>query len=169
MKKDVIDEKEVIDSLVGEAPEKNAGGANFNSFGSTGNVTQVGCGCFDIRKMLINLCIYTIALMVTGWLFQGFYIANVGAAVRAAILMSFLNVVVKPFLIFFTLPLTILTMGLFYFMINGIILMIASGFMGSDFQISTLFTAIFASFFISFLQSFMKNFYNKNGRGNTHF
>ena len=154
MGKDVIDEQEFIDSMVGNKPDSSqrATGTNQESL----HVKQVGCGCFDTRKILVNLLIYTAVLMVTSGLFPGFYIANVFAAFQAAVIMSLLNIFVKPLLILFTIPLTVVTMGLFYFVINGIILLMTAGWMGPLFEIRSMWTAIFAAMFISFLQSALK-------------
>jgi len=159
--KDYYDEDEVIDSLVNDkTPNKNENFSNDRWQGFSGNrnvnVHQVGCGCFDIRKFLINFLIYTIVLMVTAGLFPGFYIANFSAALRAAFTLSLLNTFVKPLLVFATFPLTIATLGMFYLVVNGIIIWITAGIMGDSFVISSFFTAFIAAIFISTLQHFIK-------------
>ena len=120
-------------------------------------------GCFDIRSMLINLLVYTVVLLVTSGIFPGFYVASVMAAVRAAMLMSILNVVLKPILVLVTLPLTIITFGLFYVCVNGIILWLTAWFMGSQLVITSFLTAIFASIFISLLRMGINRYILKNG------
>jgi putative membrane protein len=67
------------------------------------------------------------------------------------LLISVLNVLVKPFLILLTLPVTVVTLGLFLFVINAITLMIAQGIMGDSFNIDGFGTAILASIVISLL------------------
>jgi putative membrane protein len=159
--KDFYDEDEIIDSLVNEQTPNRAEDFRENQslYGngrSNIHVQQVGCGCFDARKFFTNLFIYSLVLMVTSGLFTGFYIANIPAAIRASFTLTLLNTFVKPFIIFFTLPLTIVTMGLFYLIINGMIIMMTAGMMGEDFVISNFFTAVIAAIFISILQHFIK-------------
>ena len=159
--KNFYDEDEVIDSLVNDkAPNKTESIRDNSWRGFHGNrnvsVHQVGCGCFDLRKFSINFLIYTLVLMVTAGLFPGFYVADIAAAIRAALLLTLLNTFVKPLIVFATFPLTIATLGMFYLVVNGIIIWITAGIMGDSFVISSFFTAFFAAIFISTLQHFIK-------------
>jgi len=61
---------------------------------------------------------------------------------------------VKPLLILFTLPLTVLTMGLFLLVINALVLMLVSSLV-SGFTISSFWTAFFASIFIALFSLFV--------------
>jgi len=160
--KDFYDEDEIIDSIVNETPNmteefrRNQNQQYHTGQGPQIHFQQVGCGCFDSRKFLTNFGIYIVVLMVTAGLFPGFYLSGVFGAIRAAFTLTLLNTFVKPLIIFFTFPITIVTLGLFYFAINGIILMMTAGLMGSAFVISNFFTAIIAALFISILQHFIK-------------
>lgn len=137
----VVDEQEFLANLVDDKP-------NTRSIQYTSRV-----GCFNFRSVLINVLVYAVVLMVTSGLFpRGFYIRGVLGAVETAFVMAALNVVLKPLLIILTLPLTLVTFGLFYIVINGIILWVASLWMGDVFVISSFFTAVVASVFISLLR-----------------
>ncbi|MGE4133646.1 MAG: phage holin family protein [Bdellovibrionales bacterium] len=81
------------------------------------------------------------ALMVTAALVPGFRIKGFGAALIASLLIGLANFFLKPLLIFLTLPLTILTLGLFLFVVDAIILRICAGVMKS-FEITNWFSAI---------------------------
>ena len=158
--KDFYDEDEIIDSIVDETNQTEAfkrqqKNRHFQPPPRM-HVQQVGCGCFDSRKFMINFGIYSLVLMATAGLFPGFYIDGVFAAIRAAFTLTLLNTFVKPFIVFVTFPITLLTVGLFYFAINGMILMMTAGLMGGAFVISNFFTAVFAALFISILQHFIK-------------
>lgn len=162
--KDSYNEEEIIDSIVNEKTpnmtEEFTQNQRQNStqFGNI-HVQQLGCngcGCFDLRKMFTNFLIYTVVLMVTSGIFPGFQIIDVGAAMRAGLILTLLNTFVKPLIVIFTFPLTIATLGLFYFVINAIIVLMTAGMMGYDFVISNFFTAFFAAIFISLLQHFIK-------------
>ena len=161
--KNFYDEDEVIDSIVNEkAPnmteefERQQQQRQNNPFGSNVHVRQVGCGCFDGRKFITNFFIYTIVLMVTSGIFPGFALSGMMAAVQAGFILTLLNTFVKPILIFFTFPLTLMTLGLFYFVVNAIIILMTAGLMGYNFIISNFFVAFFAALFISFLQHLIK-------------
>jgi len=163
--KDFYDEDEIIDSIVNEktpnmTEEFQRQQQQGNPFGTYGTNVRVmgcgGCGCFDVRKLLTNFLIYTIVLMVTAAIFPGFYLGSIEAAVRAGAILTLLNTFVKPILVFFTFPLTLITLGLFYLVINAIIILMTAGFMRDDFVISNFFVAFFAALFISLLQHLIK-------------
>ena len=161
--KDFYDEDEIIDSIVNDrtpnmTEDFQRKQRQYQQGRPNIHVQQVGCGCFDMRKFFTNLLIYSLVLMVTAGLFPGFYVANISAAIGAAFTLTVLNTFVKPLIIFFTFPLTILTLGLFYLVINGIIIMMTAGIMGDSFVISNFFTAFIAAIFISLLQHLIKRY-----------
>ena len=71
-----------------------------------------------IAKVLINGA----ALMFTANLIDSIYIDGMGAAVIAAIIVGIVNAVIRPLLLILTLPLNVFTLGLFTFVINGLVL-----------------------------------------------
>lgn len=160
-RKDFYDEDEIIDSIVNDrAPNMTEEFQRNQRQNQNGRpnvyVQQVGCGCFDLRKFFTNFLIYSVVLMVTAGLFPGFYIADIPAAIRASFTLTLLNTFVKPLIVFFTFPITIITLGLFYLIINGIIIWMTANMMGGYFVISSPFTAFFAAIFISLLQHYIK-------------
>jgi|GEM_PF-294353 len=158
--KNFYDEDEVIDSIVDEKPNMTDEFVRNQQYRQQSQpnfqVHQVGCGCFDGRKFMINFLIYIATLMTTAAFFPGFEIISVPAAIRAAFILTLLNTFLKPILIFFTFPLMVLTLGLAYLFINGMILSMTASMMGESFIISNFFTATFAAAFISILQFFIK-------------
>jgi putative membrane protein len=79
------------------------------------------------------------------------------AALVAAFLLNILNWTVKPILTVLTLPITILTLGLFLFVISAVTLMLTSILMGSAFEISGFGTALLAAIIIALFQTFLIN------------
>ena len=77
-----------------------------------------------MKKFLIKLCVNTASLMIVAWLIPGISI-KFWPAVYAALVLIFLNMSLRPLLLFFTWPLTFLTLGLFTIFINGLIFFIA--------------------------------------------
>lgn len=109
-------------------------------------------------NFVISLVCYAFVLILVSLLFKSFYINNkyFGLyAIIAAFIINLLNKTIKPALIVFTLPITALTMGLSYPIVNVIILYITSFIMGNNFNISGFFTAFFASILISIFNMFM--------------
>lgn len=158
---EVIDENQVIENLFNG--EDMDGKSKFQSHSTGPQVVYTKqAGCFDFQSILINLLIYTIVLMVTSGWFDGFYIGSLWDACYAAIVMSVLNIVLKPILVILTLPLTILTFGLFYVFVNGFLLIIADYLMGPAFEITSFGVAVLASVFISVLRMAINHYFLKD-------
>lgn len=121
-----------------------------------------------VLKWLISVVINTVVLIsIAGFFKESFYIADVQTALLASVILSFLNVIVKPLLILITLPVTILTMGLFLIVINGFTLTIAANMIGDNFNIDTFGTAMITSIILSILnyglsEVFLKPFTDRN-------
>lgn len=99
-----------------------------------------------ILGILINAVLF---VAIAGFFKDSFYLSGFGAAIGASFMLSILNILVKPILIILTLPVTVLTLGLFLFVINAVTLMITDGFMGDSFEIDGFGTAILVSVIMS--------------------
>lgn len=150
---EVIDEQKVIENLLdGNAKQGNSQKEDTQDFNQRQVIYTKQAGCFDIKSIIINLIVYTLVLMVTSGWFDGFYVENIFAALNTALVMSVLNIILKPIIVLLTLPLTIITFGLFYVVVNGLLLWIADYLMGTSFEIHSFGLAIIASIFISLLR-----------------
>lgn len=89
------------------------------------------------------------------YLFDGVYVKDFGVAILVAICLALLNKFVKPILKFFTLPINLLTFGLFGLIINGIILSLCTSILAPDFQIASFGLSIIVSICISILYSIL--------------
>ena len=78
--------------------------------------------------MLINLIVNALAFYVTAYIVPGVRIANFQALAVVAIVWGVLSIVLRPILILLTLPVNILTLGLFTFVINAFLIMLMSNF-----------------------------------------
>ena len=67
----------------------------------------------NLTPFLVQWGLTSLSLWVASYIFSGLRFADVGSLIIAALLLGFANAIVKPLLILFTLPLTVLTMGLF--------------------------------------------------------
>ena len=77
-------------------------------------------------RLLISLLLNSLALFLTDKLVPGFEIKDFVTAILLAIILGLLNTFIKPLLLFLTAPFTLLTLGLFIFVVNAIVLGIAA-------------------------------------------
>ena len=106
---------------------------------------------------LLHWAVSAIALMATAYLVRGFKVASFMSALIAAIVIGFANVIVWPVLIFLTLPLNVLTLGLFTFVVNGAVLKICAAVL-PGFKIESWGAAIFGSVILSLVSSALHYF-----------
>lgn len=110
-------------------------------------------------EWLLYIFCYSIVLIIMSVLFKSLNISNeyYGLyAVIASIIIYILNQTIKPVLFFITLPITALTMGLFYPLINVLILYITSFTLGDKFQITGIIIPFFIAILISLLNIIME-------------
>ncbi|KAB8132154.1 phage holin family protein [Gracilibacillus oryzae] len=106
-------------------------------------------------RWLLSLILNALALMLIDYLFDGITIDGFLAAVIASIILAVLNAIVKPILVILTLPITIVTLGLFLLVINAVTLMLTQAFMGDNFIINGFGTAVIAAILFSILNIFI--------------
>ncbi|MBE0565815.1 MAG: phage holin family protein [Krumholzibacteria bacterium] len=78
------------------------------------------------RRFLLHWLVLTVALAITAAILPGVHVAGLGSLLVAALVLGFLNAVLKPVLVLLTLPLTVLTLGIFYVVLNGILFALGS-------------------------------------------
>ncbi len=101
-----------------------------------------------LQQLLIHWGIIVVALWVASAIFKGMSFANAQSLFVAALMLGLANAFIRPVLVFFTLPLTLLTLGLFLLVINALMIMLVSALV-KGFRVSGFWTAFFASIFIS--------------------
>jgi putative membrane protein len=102
---------------------------------------------------LIQLVVNAVVLLIIANFFQGVEVDGFGAALLASFILAIVNLIVKPILLVLTLPVTILTLGLFLFVINAVTLMLTSAIMGSSFVIDGFGVAILAAIIFALLSA----------------
>lgn len=107
--------------------------------------------------MLIKLLLNTVAVVFLAKVLNGVFVDTYVTAIIVAIVISILNVLVKPFLVILTLPVTILTLGLFLFVINAVIILLAEKLI-DGFRVDGLWTAVLFSVLLCILQSLLHSF-----------
>lgn len=102
-------------------------------------------------RWLIGILINAVVFVSLAGYFESFEVSGFGAAVIASFILAILNVLVKPILILLTLPATILTLGLFLFVINAVTLLLTDGLMGDNFEIDGFGMALLAAIILSII------------------
>nr|WP_246484661.1 phage holin family protein [Virgibacillus salarius] len=102
-------------------------------------------------RWIVSIILNAVALIAVAQLFDSFHLDGFGTALLASLILAVLNVIVKPILILFTLPITILSLGLFLFIINAVTLMITQALMDASFVIDGFGTAVLAAIILSII------------------
>ncbi|WP_019881122.1 MULTISPECIES: phage holin family protein [unclassified Methylophilus] len=92
-------------------------------------------------KLLVVWVLNALALMAVAYLVPGIHVANFTAALLAAVVIGFANVLVKPILVILTLPITLLTLGLFLLVINGLLFWFV-GHLLQGFSVNSVLTGV---------------------------
>jgi putative membrane protein len=77
-------------------------------------------------KFLIRVILSSFSVIVAGWLLKGVHIEDYLTSILVAFVLAILNVILKPILVFLTIPITLITFGLFLLVINAVIALLAS-------------------------------------------
>lgn len=104
-----------------------------------------------MTRWFVSLLLNALALTLVSQLFDAFYLEGVGTALLASAILSILNFIVKPILVVLTLPITIVSLGLFLFVINAITLMITQSLIGNSFVIDGFGVAIIAAIVLALI------------------
>lgn len=104
--------------------------------------------------MLYTLFINSIAVFFGAYLLQGIEIKNYLTAIGVAIILAIVNVLIKPFIVVLTIPLTIITLGLFILVINAWMLMLV-GKIVEGFKVHSFISALIMGIFLSVVNAIL--------------
>jgi len=103
---------------------------------------------------VVHWGLLTLALWVASHIFKGISFTSNQALWASSLLLGFVNAIVRPVLVWLTLPLTLLTLGLFLLVINACMMMLVSSLV-EGFKLKSFWTAFFASLFIAVFSFFL--------------
>ena len=109
---------------------------------------------FQVKTAILNILISITSLILADYFFEGVYFENYGVVIITALMLSILNTFVKPLLLFFTIPVTIMTLGLFLLVINGFILMLADELV-DGFKLDSFWSAMGLSIWMGLMNMLM--------------
>ena len=115
-----------------------------------------------MHGIIIRWLTLTFAIIVTAYLVGGIEVSGFWSALFAAGMLGILNAFFRPIILILTLPINILTMGLFTFIINALLLKMASGVI-SGFNIEGFWPAVFGGFLISVVSWLINSFISERG------
>ncbi|MGQ2994780.1 MULTISPECIES: phage holin family protein [unclassified Variovorax] len=101
-------------------------------------------------RILLKWLLSAVALLAVAYLYSGVQVSSFGSALIAAVVIGLLNMIVRPVLVVLTLPVTIVTLGLFLFVINALMFWAASGLL-AGFHVNGFLAALVGSLLYSVL------------------
>lgn len=105
-------------------------------------------------KLFIRLLISSIAVFIAAYLLPGVSVSSFWVAVIVAIVLGIINVFVRPLLVILTLPITVVTLGLFILVINAALILLASAIV-PDFAVAGFWWALLFSLVVSVVSGFL--------------
>lgn len=101
-------------------------------------------------KLLIVWVLNALALMAVAYLVPGIHVANFTAALIAALVIGLVNILIKPLLVLLTLPITLLTLGLFILVINGLLFWAVGNYL-QGFSVSSIVVGVIGALVYSII------------------
>lgn len=105
-------------------------------------------------RLLIRWVLFALALLFTAWIVPGISFANFQTALLAALVMGLINLFIRPIILIFTLPLNLLTLGLFTFIINALMFLLVAKIV-AGFVITGFLAALLGSIVLSIISIFI--------------
>ena len=110
--------------------------------------------------MLLVWILNAVALLVVAYILPGIVVASFWSAMWAALVLGLINMLVKPLFVILTLPITIVTIGLFLFVINALMFWLAGSIL-KGFQVNGFWWAVGGALLYSLISGFLTNLINK--------
>ena len=99
-------------------------------------------------SMILKWLVFALIIMFVGWIIPGFDVQNIWAALIAVVVIALINAFIKPFILLLTLPINILTLGIFTLVINALLFMFAA-YLVPGIDVDGFWSALLASLLIS--------------------
>ena len=114
-----------------------------------------------MTRFLIHWLVIALALWVTAFIVPGVTIESTTALAIAAVVLGLVNALVRPILTILTFPITILTLGLFYLLVNGFTFFLATKVV-PGFNVSSYWWAVLGALVVSLVSAFVGSFVKKD-------
>lgn len=110
--------------------------------------------------LLLVWILNAVGLLVVAYILPGIVVASFWSAMWAALVLGLINMLVKPLFVLLTLPITIVTVGLFLFVINALLFWLAGSIL-KGFQVNGFWWAVGGALLYSLISGFLTNLINK--------
>ncbi|MGA7217238.1 MAG: phage holin family protein [Candidatus Sulfotelmatobacter sp.] len=107
-------------------------------------------------RLLLNWILSALAVWIVAHIVPGIYVSGLGAALIAALVIGFINATIGALLKILTFPLTLITLGFFWFVINALMLELASALLSPRFQVRTFLAAFIGAIVLSLVNMLLK-------------
>ncbi len=114
-------------------------------------------------RFLLKLLVSSLAVFFGAWILPGVYLSGFPTAILVALIMGFLNAFLKPILVILTIPITLVTFGLFLLVINAVIILLVDSAL-DGFEVKSFLTAVLYSILISFITWILEAIANPKSR-----
>lgn len=117
-------------------------------------------------NFILNIVVTAIAVLLVANFLPGVHVDTFSTSLLVAIVLAFMNSIVKPILTILTIPITLVTMGLFLIAINGIIILMTDKLI-DGFEVNGFWWALIFSFILSIVTSILNAIVGNNDGGDT--
>ena len=108
-----------------------------------------------MARLLTHWFLVTVALATAVWILPGVQVATIPSLIFGGLVLGFVNAVIRPILLWATIPLTILTLGLFYLVVNAAAFALAA-FLVPGWTVSGLGSAVLGAIIVSLVSSLLE-------------
>jgi putative membrane protein len=105
-------------------------------------------------RLIVFLLVNTIAVFIAAYILPGVHVDSVITAFIVAILLGIINTIIRPILLLLTFPITLMTLGLFTLVINGLLVLLVTYFV-KDFTVDNFLWAVGFSIIVSLVSWFL--------------
>lgn len=102
-------------------------------------------------NILINWLVSAVAIIISSYIIPGVHVADFLTALLVAVVLGIINAIIKPIILLFTLPINIMTLGIFSFIINALLIML-TGAMVKGFTVENFVSALLFSIVLSLVK-----------------
>lgn len=100
--------------------------------------------------LLVRWILFALAIVFVAWLVPGIEVENFQSAMLVTVIIALINIFIRPLIVFITLPINILTLGIFTLVINALLLMLA-GYLAPGVDVDGFLSAFIGSVVLAFL------------------
>ena len=110
-----------------------------------------------MATLLVKWIINSLAILIVGKYLPGIHVPDYVTALLVALVLALVNVIIRPILLILTFPITVLTLGLFTFVLNGLMFWFVSVFI-KTFTVDGLWWAVLGAFIVSVISTILNRF-----------